>query len=86
MVAERNAGARRSFVASPHLGPRVQRSIEVVPVPIADYDGGVFETAINLLATSGITYGGDPQDSTLFCSEGLVTRGQMAAFLYRALG
>ena len=67
----------------------VERSVDVVPIPIvdafADDDGNIFETAINWLAASGITYGCDPQDSTLFCPDGLVTRGQMAAFLHRAL-
>jgi hypothetical protein len=40
------------------------------------------EAAINRLATSGITNGCGPGS---FCPSGVVTRGQMAAFLRRAL-
>ena len=41
------------------------------------------EDNINRLASSGISGGGAPQR---YCPAGTVTRGQMAAFLYRALG
>lgn len=47
-----------------------------------DDDGNKHETRINALAVSGITHGCGP---TTFCPDGAVTRGQMAAFLYRAL-
>ncbi len=48
----------------------------------SDDDGSVHETAIEALAREGITKGcgGD-----LFCPRGTVTRGEMAAFLVRAL-
>ncbi|HEY6506523.1 MAG TPA: S-layer homology domain-containing protein, partial [Vicinamibacterales bacterium] len=42
-----------------------------------------FATAINRLATAGITAG---CGGSRFCPDGIVTRGQMAAFLQRALG
>jgi hypothetical protein len=46
-------------------------------------DGGiVHEPAINRLAASGITTG---CGTGRFCPSGVVTRGQMAAFLRRAL-
>ena len=48
-----------------------------------DDDGSIFEDAIAKLAASGITRGCNA-DGTEFCPDGLVTRGQMAAFLHRA--
>ena len=46
---------------------------------------GTFEANIDALAAAGITRGCNPPDNDRFCPEGLVTRGQMAAFLHRAL-
>lgn len=48
-----------------------------------DTDGTTFEQDIAWLSAAGITQGCTP---TTFCPNGLVTRGQMAAFLHRALG
>lgn len=48
-----------------------------------DDDGLVHEAAINRIAAAGITRG---CSETRFCPGGRVKRGQMAAFLYRALG
>ncbi len=48
----------------------------------ADDNGSVFESNINALAASGITKGCDADS---FCPGDYVTRGQMAAFLDRAL-
>ena len=50
-----------------------------------DDDGSVFETDIAKLAAAGITAGCNPPANTKFCPEANVTRGQMAAFLTRAL-
>jgi hypothetical protein len=47
-----------------------------------DDDGTLFESDINRLAASGITTG---CTATTFCPTKNVTRGQMAAFLVRAL-
>jgi hypothetical protein len=47
-----------------------------------DDEGSTHERSINALAESGITHG---CGSTTFCPSGGVTRGQMAAFLHRAL-
>ena len=44
-----------------------------------------FAGEINWLAGEGITRGCNPPQNTLFCPDDPVTRGQMAAFLYRAL-
>jgi hypothetical protein len=51
-----------------------------------DTSGHLFETAIDKLATAGVTKGCNPPANTMFCPDELVTRGQMAAFLVRALG
>ena len=53
------------------------------PDAFGDDDGTTHEDAINALAATGITQG---CTSTTFCPQMEVTRGQMAAFLYRALG
>jgi lysophospholipase L1-like esterase len=52
----------------------------------ADDDGSVFESAITSLAAAGITRGCNPPINDQFCPNANVTRGQMAAFLVRALG
>ncbi len=46
---------------------------------------GVLEDSINRLAAAGITRGCNPPANNLFCPDDAVTRGQMAAFLDRAL-
>ena len=51
-----------------------------------DDDGSVFENAIDRLGTAGITRGCNPPDNTNYCPGNRVTRGQMAAFLHRAVG
>lgn len=48
-----------------------------------DDDGSEFEDDINRLAAAGVTAGCTP---TAYCPADTVTRGQMAAFLVRALG
>lgn len=48
-----------------------------------DDDGHLFEGDINALASAGITRGCG--DGTGFCPDGAVSRGEMAAFLRRAL-
>ena len=51
-----------------------------------DDDGSVFESAIDKLATAGVTQGCNPPINDRFCPGDKVTRGQLAAFLNRALG
>ena len=51
-----------------------------------DDDNSIFEPAIDRLGTAGITHGCNPPVNDRFCPEDNVTRGQMAAFLMRALG
>ena len=51
-----------------------------------DDDGHLFENAIDKLGTAGVTKGCNPPTNDKFCPNDHVTRGQMAAFLTRALG
>ncbi len=51
-----------------------------------DDDLSIFEADIDRLATAGVTKGCNPPTNDRFCPTGYVTRGQMAAFLHRALG
>jgi murein DD-endopeptidase MepM/ murein hydrolase activator NlpD len=50
-----------------------------------DDDGSVFEDAIERLAHAGLTRGCNPPANNRFCPDQAVTRGQMAAFLTRAV-
>jgi hypothetical protein len=50
-----------------------------------DTRGHVFDREIRRLATAGITQGCNPPDNDRFCPQDRVTRGQMAAFLYRGV-
>jgi len=52
--------------------------VDVVP-------GSTFEGDIGALATAGITRGCNPPTNDRFCPEELVSRGQLAAFLHRAI-
>jgi len=54
--------------------------------PFVDDDGSIFEPDIEWLAEEGITKGCNPPVNNMFCPDDSVTRGQMAAFLVRALG
>jgi len=49
-----------------------------------DDDGNTHEEAIDILGTSGVTRGCNPPTNDRFCPDQPITRGQMAAFLYRA--
>jgi hypothetical protein len=50
-----------------------------------DDDGSVFETDIEKLSAAGITRGCNPPVNNRYCPYDPVTRGEMAAFLVRAL-
>ena len=52
----------------------------------SDDDGSIFEADIDRLATAGVTLGCNPPINDSFCHLDPVERGQMAAFLRRALG
>lgn len=51
-----------------------------------DDDGSVHEGAIEAIAGIGVTKGCNPPVNDRFCPDDAVTRGEMAAFLRRALG
>jgi hypothetical protein len=51
-----------------------------------DITDSVFRPDIERIAAEGITQGCDPPDNQRFCPDDVVTRGQMATFLARALG
>ncbi len=50
-----------------------------------DDDGNIHEANIEYIAAAGVTKGCNPPANTNYCPSGTVTRGQMAAFLVRAL-
>ena len=50
-----------------------------------DDDGNIHESNIEFIAALGVTKGCNPPTNDLYCPSGTVTRGQMAAFLVRAL-
>jgi len=53
--------------------------------PFIDDDGSIFEPDIEAIEAAGITKGCNPPDNDMYCPGAYVTRGQMAAFLVRAL-
>ena len=61
-----------------------------LPVPPTDYftddETSTFEADINAIAAAGITKGCNPPTNTRYCPTRDVSRGEMAAFLRRALG
>src|ERR671919_752324 len=50
-----------------------------------DDDGNTHEADIEAIAALGITKGCNPPGNDLYCPDDTVTRGQMAAFIRRAL-
>jgi hypothetical protein len=88
-VVERNGMLWVSIVFADMIGVPSSGTIEAQEAPVDgngafwDDDGSVHEVAIETLAEAGITRGcGDH----LYCPDEAVTRGEMAAFLQRALG
>jgi hypothetical protein len=59
---------------------------EPEPVTFVDDDDSIFEADIEWIAARGITKGCNPPANTMYCPNSFVTRGQMAAFLVRAMG
>jgi hypothetical protein len=64
----------------------VDQIMQGPPVTFTDIAGTVFEADIQWLGNTRITRGCNPPANDLFCPGDSVTRGQMAAFLVRALG
>ncbi|MPZ54290.1 MAG: hypothetical protein GEU79_16430 [Acidimicrobiia bacterium] len=71
--------------------PSTEPPPTTVPEPVPGETFGdvpedhLFHADIEWLSESGITYGCNPPENTMFCPEDTVSRGEMAAFLNRAL-
>jgi hypothetical protein len=82
IVDNPDMGAFESGSALPDYGPRVEGvGSRFIDVPI----GSLFFDDVEWLAGAGITAGCNPPLNDRFCPNDSVTRGQMAAFLTRAL-
>lgn len=66
--------------------PAGAQSVLSVGGTFFDDDGTEHESAIEAIAAAGITKGCSSTVADLYCPDDYVTRGQMAAFLHRALG
>ena len=65
------------------------RALDLPPAagnPFTDTLTSVHVDTISALAATGITRGCNPPDNDMFCPERFVSRGEMAAFLVRAMG
>ena len=88
-----NPPANTRFCPDEHLTRGQMAAMIVRALDLSDSSGVefhddnscVFESDIEKLATAGITLGCNPPGNTGFCPFAKVTRGQMAAFLVRAL-
>lgn len=75
-----NRGAMAAFIRRALDLPQVSTDYFI------DDDNSTFEADINAIAAAGITRGCNPPANDRFCPDDDVDRGQMAAFLRRALG
>ena len=78
-----------NFVTRGQMAAFLVRALGLTDTGTTDFvddDGSIFETDIEKLAAAGITRGCNPPINDEFCPDNSVTRGQMAAFLVRALG
>jgi len=76
----------KRLVTRGEMAAFLARALDLPPTDedfFTDDDGTTFELSINRVAEAGITTG---CTTTRFCPTANVTRGQMAAFLHRALG
>lgn len=89
-----NPPANDAFCASDPVTRRqmaafLRRALALPPATsdyFVDDDGSPFEADINRLAAAGVTQGCNPPANDHYCPGDVVTRGQMATFLSRALG
>ncbi len=72
-------------IASSYIGPMTGAPCAPTSGTFIDDDGSIFEADIEKLAAEGITKGCNPPINDRYCPDDSVTRGQMAAFLVRAL-
>ena len=76
------------YITRGQMAAFLTRALDLAPgngVDFIDDNESSFEADIEALATAGITTGCNPPSRTEFCPDDYVTRGQMAAFLARAL-
>jgi len=74
-------------IADSYIGPMKGAPCAPTSGTFIDDDNSIFEEDIEWLAAAGITKGCNPREgNTKFCPNDYVTRGQMAAFLVRAMG
>ncbi len=82
---------RRLLLLMVAIGLIVSGTVPLLAAPLdpggtfRDDDGNIHEGAIEAIAAVGITKGCNPPTNDLYCPSDSVTRGQMAAFLVRAL-
>ncbi len=78
------------FVTRGQMAAFLVRAFGHTDAGLGDYflddDSSVFEGAIDRLRTAGVTQGCNPPVNDRYCPDDYVTRGQMAAFLRRAIG
>ncbi len=72
-------------IADSYIGPMAGAPCGPESGTFIDDDDSIFEADIEALAAAGITKGCNPPTNNRFCPDNRVTRGQMAAFLVRAL-
>ena len=78
----------KSFVTRGQMAAFISRALNLPVargIDFSDDDRSRFESEIEAIAAAGITTGCNPPSNTRFCPNDYVTRGQMAAFLARAL-
>lgn len=77
-----------SVITRAEMASMLTRALHLDPVesgPFGDLADSVHGADIDAIAAAGITQGCNPPANSEFCPDGLVTRGQMASFLSRAL-
>lgn len=78
-----------SYVSRAQMAAFLHRALPDAPLgessAFVDTADSIFSDDIDWLVRAGITRGCNPPENDAFCPDALVTRGQMAAFLRRAL-
>jgi subtilisin family serine protease len=83
-IAGRHGVARPSLAGATTYGTRLRTDAATMAAKLVDI-AGVFEHDIVWMALEGLTKGCNPPRNDRFCPDRPVTRGELAAFLHRAL-
>ncbi|MFS8496135.1 MAG: S8 family serine peptidase [Actinomycetes bacterium] len=83
-IAGRHGLRRDSLVGATTYGTRLQVDAATMAASLTDI-AGVFEHDIVWMALEGLTKGCNPPRNDRYCPDRAVTRGELAAFLHRAL-